>query len=101
MFRILATLRFLRGTPFDPFGRTHERQLERQLIVDYEALLKDIAARLSVSNHAVAVELASVPQKIKGYGFIKLRNLESAKQEEAALIERFHATIPPLPLAAE
>ncbi len=100
-FKLLAALRFLRGTAFDPFGQSHERRLERQLITDYETLLADIATRLKPQNHATAVELAAIPQKIKGYGYIKRRSIETAKREETGLLERFREQCPPLPLAAE
>ena len=59
-FGLLAKLRGLRGTPFDIFGRTAERRAERRLIAEYEAVLDEIAQRLSPENQAVAVELAAV-----------------------------------------
>src|SRR5690606_26893455 len=74
-FRVLAGLRFLRGTPFDPFGHTAERKLERQLIRDYEALVEELIAELTVDNHATAVALAELPQQIRGFGHVKLHNL--------------------------
>src|SRR5204862_2419759 len=53
-FRVLAKLRGLRGTAFDPFGRTAERRMERRLIAEYEAMLDEIVARLVPENHAIA-----------------------------------------------
>jgi indolepyruvate ferredoxin oxidoreductase len=100
-FRVLARLKGLRGTPFDVFGYTHERKVERRLIGEYEALLEEIVAKLSPQNHATAVGLANVPKKIRGFGHIKARNLEAAKKEEAELLARFRAPEATLPLAAE
>ena len=86
VFRALAKLRALRGTALDIFGYTQERQMERRLIVDYERTLQEIAASLDSGNHALCVEITSVPAKIRGYGHIKARNAESAKACEAELI---------------
>ncbi len=91
VFRVLARFRFLRGTPLDPFGYTAERRTERRLIADYEALLGDLIAELGPDNHGVAVALASVPEKIRGYGHVKARHLAAAKAEEAALREQFRS----------
>jgi indolepyruvate ferredoxin oxidoreductase len=100
-FRLLARLKGMRGTPFDIFGYTHERRTERQLIRDYEALIEEILSKLSPANHAVAVGLADIPKKIRGFGHIKARNLEVAKKEEADLLARFRSAEAPLPMAAE
>jgi indolepyruvate ferredoxin oxidoreductase len=101
-FRMLAPLRVLRGTPLDLFGYTAERRMERQLIRDFEARLEEILANLTPANHTLAVGLANIPQKMRGFGFIKERNVEAAKKEEAELLARFRAAEPvPLPLAAE
>jgi indolepyruvate ferredoxin oxidoreductase len=100
-FRVLAKLKGLRGTPFDVFGYTHERKVERQLIRDYEALIEEIVGSLRPQNHAIAVGLADVPKKIRGFGHIKARNLEAAKKEEADLLARFRAPETTLPMAAE
>jgi indolepyruvate ferredoxin oxidoreductase len=101
LFRGLAKLKFLRGTPFDPFGRTLERRTERALIGEYEAMLGAVISRLSVDNHAVAVALAAIPEKIRGFGHVKARHLAAAKAEEAALLEQFRAGPSPLLKAAE
>ncbi|HKG76181.1 MAG TPA: DUF6537 domain-containing protein, partial [Beijerinckiaceae bacterium] len=100
-FRVLAKFKGLRGTPFDVFGYTHERKTERQLIRDYEALLKEIVANLTPTNHAAAVGLAAIPQKIRGFGHIKARNLEAAKKEEADLLARFRSDETLMAVAAE
>jgi indolepyruvate ferredoxin oxidoreductase len=90
-FKLLAQLRRLRGTPFDIFGYTEERRIERQLIVDYEALVEEILVRLKPENHAIAVQLAAVPEDIRGYGHIKMRNLEPARAKQAKLLAAFRS----------
>ena len=87
LFQLLAGLKGLRGTPFDPFGYTADRKRERQLIVDYEALIEELLAGLGHDNHALAVELAAIPEQIRGYGHIKTAHLKDAKAREAQLLE--------------
>ncbi|MBB4041042.1 indolepyruvate ferredoxin oxidoreductase [Microvirga flocculans] len=99
--RVLARFKGLRGTPLDVFGYTHERRTERQLIHDFESLIGEIVAKLDAGNHAVAVGLAAVPQKIRGFGHVKERNLTAAKAEEADLLARFRAEPQKMPIAAE
>jgi indolepyruvate ferredoxin oxidoreductase len=101
VFRLLAKLKGLRGTTFDPFGHTQERRSERALIADYEALLAEIVERLTPENHSLAVGLAAIPDKIRGYGHIKARSLTAAKADEAALLAQFRAGTPVLLKAAE
>jgi indolepyruvate ferredoxin oxidoreductase len=88
-FGLLARLKSLRGSAFDPFGYSEERKTERQLIADYEALLVEIMTRLDHENHALVVELASLPEQIRGFGHVKARHLEAAKAREAELLEAF------------
>jgi indolepyruvate ferredoxin oxidoreductase len=91
IFALLAKFRFLRGTVFDPFGYTAERKVERRLISDYEQMLKELLERLTPANHHLAVALAVIPEKIRGYGPVKQRHLAAAKAEEAALREEFRS----------
>jgi indolepyruvate ferredoxin oxidoreductase len=100
-FRVLSKFKFLRGTPFDPFGYTSERRMERQMVADYQALLDVLIAILSPSNHVLAVQLASIPEKIRGFGPVKRRHLVAAKAEEAALREQFTSGAAPFLKAAE
>jgi indolepyruvate ferredoxin oxidoreductase len=86
VFKLLTRLRPLRGTALDVFGYTKERRMERRLIADYEALVGELAASLNPGNHALAVELASLPAKMRGFGHIKARNVQSAKACEAELL---------------
>jgi indolepyruvate ferredoxin oxidoreductase len=100
-FRLLAKLKVLRGTPFDPFGRSQERRTERDLIGEYEAMLEEILAGLTPENHHLAVGLAAIPEKIRGFGHVKQRHLVVAKADRAALFEQFRAGAPMLLKAAE
>jgi len=88
---VLKHLKFLRGTAFDPFGRTDERKLERRMIADYRARMEKISARLDVSNLSVAVEIASLPDEIRGYGPVKLESIAKAEEKLARLMQRFEA----------
>jgi len=100
-FRMLAKLRFLRRTPLDPFGWTTERRTERALIAGYRTMLDDVLAGLLPDNHHLAVALATVPDKIRGFGHIKDWHLQAAKAEEAALLDQFRTGPAPLLKAAE
>ena len=93
-FRMLAKMKRLRGTAFDVFGRTPERRMERQLVTDYEALIEELLPALATHNHAIAVELASIPEHIRGYGHVKERHLKAAKAREAELVAKFRAARP-------
>ncbi|MGE0715881.1 MAG: indolepyruvate ferredoxin oxidoreductase family protein [Alphaproteobacteria bacterium] len=88
-FRVLAGLRGLRGGAFDPFGYTAERRAERQLIADYERTVEELIGALDHDNHRIATEIASIPDRIRGYGHIKEANLKSARQAEAMLLAAF------------
>ena len=101
VFRVVAKLRRLRGTPFDIFGRSEERRSERRLIGEYIALLKEILIHLSPTNHMIAVELAGLPLEIRGFGHIKEANSARAKAKEAILLTRFRSALTPHTLAAE
>jgi indolepyruvate ferredoxin oxidoreductase len=63
--------------------------MERRLIAEYERAIATILADLAPGNHATAVEIASVPEHIRGFGHVKLRHLADAKRREAALLARF------------
>jgi indolepyruvate ferredoxin oxidoreductase len=101
VFRVLAKLRRLRGTRFDIFARSEERQTERRLIGEYKALTDEIIGRLSPANHGTAVELASLPLEIRGFGHIKEANLVRAKAKEADLLAHLRSAVAAPALAAE
>ncbi|MEA2878422.1 MAG: indolepyruvate ferredoxin oxidoreductase [Hyphomicrobiales bacterium] len=100
-FRVLAKFKFLRGTPFDIFGYSEERRTERKLIADYEALLGEIIDKLTPENHHIAVGLAAIPEKIRGFGHVKARHLVAAKADEAALLDQLRSGTAPALKAAE
>jgi indolepyruvate ferredoxin oxidoreductase len=93
-FKLLARLRRLRGTALDPFGRTAERRMERQLIADYAAVISEVGAGLTPDNHGLAVEIARLPAQIRGYGHIKDQSIERAKTREASLLASFRQPAP-------
>ena len=90
LFRVLAPLKVLRGTMFDPFGYTAERRMERGLISQYEAQMRMLAGSLDAANHAAAVELANLPAQIRGYGHIKEASVEKVRAIEPRLLAKFH-----------
>jgi indolepyruvate ferredoxin oxidoreductase len=100
-FRLLAKFKGLRGTKLDVFGYTHERQTERQLIEDYFTLIEELCARMTPETHALAVQLAKIPEDIRGYGHVKVKHLKAAKEKEAKLLASFRDPTAPLATAAE
>jgi indolepyruvate ferredoxin oxidoreductase len=93
-FGLLAKLKFLRGTAIDPFGYTTERKRERALIAEYEALIGELVDKLSPENHALAVEVAELPEHIRGYGHIKDASIARAKKREAELLAMLRTPAP-------
>ena len=86
VFRLLARLRFLRGGALDLFGRTQERRLERDLIAAYEKDIGELLPLLATSTLDTAVELAGLPELIRGFGHIKLRSAEAAQKRRQDLL---------------
>ena len=95
----LAHGKRLRGTPFDLFGHTAERRLERSLIDQFDARLDELMAELSPDNQRLAAQIAAVPMTIRGYGHVKLANLALARGREAELMHRFSPERYPRPVA--
>jgi indolepyruvate ferredoxin oxidoreductase len=89
-FRLLAKFKFLRGTALDLFGKTEERRMERQLIADYQASIEALLPKLREDNLAQAVELANLPEHIRGFGHVKLGNLQKAITRWKELEDRLH-----------
>ena len=79
IFKVLAKLKGLRGTAFDVFGKTEERRTERALIGEYRALVDELVKGLSAKKLAQAVELARLPEDIRGFGHVKEANLAAAR----------------------
>src|SRR5207244_3098799 len=88
-FRLLAPLKFLRGTPFDVFGYTAERRLERRLIREYRELILGVVDRLNAANLDAGVELARAASDIAGYGPVKEAAAEAYAAKLPALREEF------------
>jgi indolepyruvate ferredoxin oxidoreductase len=89
VYRLLAPLRRLRGTPFDVFGHTQERRLERRMLADYETTLDEIVSALDLDNAPQAAELLAYPMRIRGFGHVKHENYLAAVSEAARLRENF------------
>jgi indolepyruvate ferredoxin oxidoreductase len=82
-FKLLAKLKGLRGTVLDPFGHSQERRTERALISEYRSSIAALLPKLAAHNHAAAVELARLPEHIRGYGHVKERHVADARQRWA------------------
>ena len=93
VFAVLARFKGLRGTMLDPFGYTQERRRERGLIERYEQVVASLIDDLDHTNHAVAVEIASLPDRIRGFGHVKARSIEEAERREAELLGRYKAAV--------
>jgi indolepyruvate ferredoxin oxidoreductase len=99
LFPVLAAMKILRGTMFDVFGHTEERQRERQWLLDYEGTLDDVLSQLTPENFERAVTLLSVPQEIKGFGHVREKAMKAAAQKMNGLKNAFAA--PSSAMAAE
>jgi indolepyruvate ferredoxin oxidoreductase len=89
--KVLAKMKFLRGTSLDVFGKTEERKMERALIADYEALVKELTGSLTLDKLPLAIELASLPDSMRGYGHVKDNNVIAARIKWNALLARWRA----------
>jgi len=99
--KILARMRKLRGTVFDVLGHTEERRSERALIRDYEELMLEVCSKLTPQNYETAVALATLPERIRGFGHVKMQSIAKAKEEEAQLVAQFRDGVQGVTLAAE
>jgi indolepyruvate ferredoxin oxidoreductase len=88
-FGVLARLKGLRGGPLDVFGRTEERRMERALIARYEATVAELLQSLDAGNRALAVEIARLPEDIRGFGHVKLRHVKAVEPRWDALMKRW------------
>ncbi|WP_422038083.1 indolepyruvate ferredoxin oxidoreductase family protein [Roseibium sp.] len=91
-FRLLARFKGLRGRWYDPFGRTAERRAERALIAQYRSDIAEILNRLPFVNYGLLVELARVPELVKGFGPVKEANLNKAMDKRRVLMEQLNKT---------
>jgi indolepyruvate ferredoxin oxidoreductase len=92
--RLLAHGRRLRGTPLDPFGWGEERRLERALATEYEASVQRLLARLDASRLDDAVTIAELPAGIRGFGPVKRRSAQVARERQAALLAAYESDEP-------
>lgn len=88
-FRLLSRCKGLRGTRLDPFGHTEERRAERRLIEEYFSLVDRFCRQLDIARLPVAVELARLPEQIRGFGHVKERSVVAAEEKRKQLLERF------------
>ena len=89
--RVLAGMKRLRGGPLDPFGRTGHRRRERALIGEYEQLITDLLPDITDGTYPIAVQLASLPEHIRGYGDIKEASIDDAARAGQELLATFRA----------
>jgi len=89
LFAVLARLKGLRGTALDPFGRTEERRTERALIGEYRACIDELLQDLSAERLPLAVEIARIPEEIRGYGHVKARHLDAARAKWQRLMAQW------------
>jgi indolepyruvate ferredoxin oxidoreductase len=99
VLRGLAALRGLRGSAFDIFGRTEERRTERALILGYEADIALLLEHLSAANLDAAIELASLPEEIRGFGHIKAATIARATERRDHLRRQISEPATALPEA--
>jgi indolepyruvate ferredoxin oxidoreductase len=88
-FSTLVAMRRLRGTPFDPFGRTEVRREERALLAEYRDAITRLTESLTADNHALAVEIAGLPDLVRGYEEVKLGNVRAYRARMAELLTAF------------
>jgi indolepyruvate ferredoxin oxidoreductase len=89
VFRVLAKFKVLRGTALDPFSYSVHRKLERALIGEYRTMIETVLADLTADNYALAVEIASLPEQIRGYGSVKEQHLAQAQRRRDQLLTDF------------
>lgn len=94
LLRIMSKYRHLRGGFWDIFGRTAERKMERRLISEYEDVITQITDKLNSSNHFAAMELAGLPEQMRGFGHVKEENVKQAKAREEQLLNAFNNPAP-------
>jgi indolepyruvate ferredoxin oxidoreductase len=99
VFALIARLKGLRGTFFDPFGHSAERRTERALILEYRRRVEAALQTLAPGNLATAIAIAEVPEEIRGFGHVKRRSLETAQKKWAELERSLDGA--PIPIAAE
>jgi indolepyruvate ferredoxin oxidoreductase len=90
-FTLLAKLKGLRGTAFDPFGRSDERKTERALIGEYRAAIDELLGTLTAERLPLALDIARIPEDIRGYGHVKERHLKAARTKWRGLTAQWRS----------
>ncbi len=90
-FRLLAKMKGLRGGALDIFGRTEERRTERALIAEYERDVETLLEGLSRDRLGLAVEIATLPESIRGYGHVKAKSVAEARAKREKLLAAYRA----------
>jgi indolepyruvate ferredoxin oxidoreductase len=94
-FATLVAMRRLRGTALDPFGRTEVRRTERALVAEYREVVDTLLAGLTEGNHELAVQIAALPDMVRGYEEIKLATVRTYHETLAELRAQFAASASP------
>lgn len=89
VLRVLAKLRTVRGTALDPFGYTAERRMERRLVEDYVSMVNEFCTSLRAQNTDIALQLARLPEDIRGFGHVKERAIAASAEQRQALLDRY------------
>jgi indolepyruvate ferredoxin oxidoreductase len=88
-FKVLAACKGLRGSALDVFGKTAERRMERELLADYEVVIANLVRGLNASNLALAVQIASLPDEVRGFGHVKAAAVKAYRSKQALLLKVF------------
>jgi indolepyruvate ferredoxin oxidoreductase len=94
VLKALRALRSLRGTPLNVFGYARVRRVERQLIGEYRQLIESLLKDLDVDNYHIAVQIAELPDLIRGYEGIKIASVDEFHRQVEALLAQFRAAAP-------
>ena len=90
-FGLLAKLKGLRGGPLDIFGKAEERRTERALIGEYRSTIDELLRGMNATNLDAALEIARLPEDIRGYGHVKARHLAAVKPKWERLLAQWRA----------
>jgi len=89
LFRLLASLKSLRGTKLDFFGMTAERKMERALIIEFEDQVDIVLNKLTANNVGLATEIVGEYLEIRGYGPVKEAAAAAARDRISSKINVF------------
>ncbi|MGE5369375.1 MAG: DUF6537 domain-containing protein, partial [Chloroflexota bacterium] len=91
VMKVLARLKWMRGSWFDITRFNNDRIVERRLLAEYEALIDELLVSLTAENHAAAVALARLPERIRGFGHIKANHIAAVEPERERLLAEFRS----------